>query len=241
MCSNYNISMKVVIIVLTLVSSISLGLSSNTIPNSLNFNKFAFAQQNPVLPNYKAIVPSKMLNNQQMDLASSDIQQKSLIRYQPITPAVHDYIGSSNSKSINSFPTLTTTNILNSTSPSSFIQPVSLTQYHPITPVSLTNPLPSPENIGNEHASTNDGDGGSHHRSSNDNGSHHSSSNDNGRNGESHSGDAHHGSSSNHHNSNDHGSHGSHGSHGHGGHSSSHASASASAGGGHASASASAD
>ena len=225
MCSNYNISMKVVIIVLTLVSSISLGLSSNTIPNSLNFNKFAFAQQNPVLPNYKAIVPSKMLNNQQMDLASSDIQQKSLIRYQPITPAVHDYIGSSNSKSINSFPTLTTTNILNSTSPSSFIQPVSLTQYHPITPVSLTNPLPSPENIGNEHANTNDGDGGSHHRSSNDNG----------RNGESHSGDAHHGSSSNHHNSNDHGSHG------HGGHSSSHASASASAGGGHASASASAD
>ena len=165
MCSNYNISMKVVIIVLTLVSSIFLGLSSNTIPNSLNFNKFAFAQQNPVLPNYKAIVPSKMLNNQQMDLASSDIQQKSLIRYQPITPAVHDYIGSSNSKSINSFPTLTTTNILNSTSPSSFIQPVSLTQYHPITPVSLTNPVPSPENIGNEHASTNDGDGGSHHSS----------------------------------------------------------------------------
>lgn len=221
MCSNYNISMKVVIIVLTLVSSISLGLS-NTIPNSLNFNKFAFAQQNPILPNYKAIIPTKMLDNQ-MGLASNDIQQKSLVHYQPITPAVHDYTDSSNSKSINSSPTLTTTYTINSTSPSSFVQPVSMTQYHPITPTGLTIPIPSPSNNNdNGHTGTNDGS------------SHHHSSNDNGHNGESHSGSVHHGSSSNHHNSNDHGSHG----HGHrgnerDGHSSNHshgASASASAG-----------
>jgi len=193
---------------------------------SINFNKYAFAQQNPVLPNYRGdqrtIGSSKILYNQ-TNLASSDIQPKSLVHYQPITPAVHDYIGNSNSKSISSFPTLTRTNMINSTSPSSFVQPVSLTQYQPITPAGSTNPLPSPENIDNEHASTNN-DGGGHH-----------SSKDNGHDGASHSDNAHHGSSSNH-NNNDHDGRTSH-------HSSGHhheASASASAGGSGAFASASA-
>ena len=211
-------------------------------PTSLNFNKFAFAQQDPVLPNYRgdhrALEPSKVLNNQ-TTLASDEIQPSSLVHYQPITPANHYYTGSSNEASINSFPT-SIANMVNSTNPSSVVQPISLTHYQPIAPASSEGSPSSTDTIfsgdhessltgsGNEHTSTNDGG----HSSSNDNshsGGSHSSSNDNSHSGGSHS-DSGHKSTSNHshnHHSSDHSSSGHHG-----------ASASASAGGGGASASA---
>jgi hypothetical protein len=169
MYSNYSINLKLVVIVLTLISSISFGLSLNTLPTMLNFNKFAFAQQNPILPNYK-------------DQSSSDIPPKSLIHYQPITPTTH-YTDNSNEASVRSFPT-STTDMINSSTPSSFVQSVSLTHYQPITPADSTGSIPSPDNSDNEPVSTND-DG-------------HHSSNNNGHNGEGHSGSAHHESSSSH-------------------------------------------
>lgn len=179
MYSNYSTKLKLVIIALSLISSISLSLSLNMNPTSLNFNKFAFAQQDPVLPNYRgdhrALEPSKVLNNQ-TNLASGEIQPSSLVHYQPITPANHYYTGSSNEGSINSFPT-SITNMVNSTNPSSLVQPISLTHYQPIAPASSEGPPSSTDNIfsgdhessltgsGNEHTSTNDGG----HSSSNDN------------------------------------------------------------------------
>jgi len=210
-------------------------------PTSLNFNKFAFAQQDPVLPNYRGdhrtLEPSKVLNNQ-TTLASGEIQPSSLVHYQPITPANHYYTGSSNEASINSFPT-SIANMVNSTNPSSVVQPISLTHYQPIAPASSAGSPSSTDTIfsgdhessltgsGNEHTSTND-DGHSSNDNSHSGGSH-SSSNDNSHSGGSHS-DSGHKSTSNHshnHHSSDHSSSGHHG-----------ASASASAGGGGASASA---
>jgi hypothetical protein len=203
MYSNYSTNLKLVVIVLTLISSISFGLSLNILPTTLNFNKFAFAQQNPILPNYK-------------DQFSSNIPPKSLIHYQPITPTTH-YSDNSNEASERSFPT-STTDMINSSIPSSLVQSVSLTHYLPIIPADSTGSLPSPDNSNNELVSTNDG---GHH-----------SSNDNGHNGEGRSGSAHHESSSNH--NNDHGSSNHHESD----HPSSHHGAFASAGGGGAFASA---
>ena len=164
MYSNYSTKLKLVIIALSLISSISLSLSLNMNPTSLNFNKFAFAQQDPVLPNYRgdhrALEPSKVLNNQ-TNLASGEIQPSSLVHYQPITPANHYYTGSSNEASINSFPT-SIANMVNSTNPSSVVQPISLTHYQPIAPASSEGPPSSTDNIfsgdhessltgGNEH------------------------------------------------------------------------------------------
>ena len=118
-------------------------------PTSLNFNKFAFAQQDPVLPNYRgdhrAFEPSKVLDNQ-TNLASGEIQPSSLVHYQPITPASHYYTGSSNEASINGFPT-SITNMVNSTNPSSVVQPISLTHYQPIAPASSGGPPSSTDNI----------------------------------------------------------------------------------------------
>ena len=143
MYSNYSTNLKLVIIVLTLISSISFSLSLNMAPTSLNINKFAFAEQNPVLPNYRgdhqAFEPSKMLDNR-TTLSFSEIQPKSLVHYQPITPAIHYYTGNSNQVSINSFPT-STTNMINSTNPSSIVQSVSLPHYQPIAPAGSEDPI----------------------------------------------------------------------------------------------------
>lgn len=193
---------------------------------SLSTNKFAFAEQNPVLPNYRgdhqAFQSSKMLDNQ-TNLASSESQPNSLVHYPPITPTIHYYTGNSNEATINSFPTSTTTNMINSTNPSGIVQPVSLIHYQPITPAGSEDPIRSTDNTysgGLEHTSTNNDSG-------------HHTSNGNSHDGASHSGNAHKSSSS--HNNNDHG--GSH--HSSSNHSTSHHhGAFASAGGGGASASA---
>ncbi|MGC2598256.1 MAG: hypothetical protein WA395_09005, partial [Nitrososphaeraceae archaeon] len=200
-------------------------------PSSLNINKFAFAQQNPVLPNYRgdhrAFEPSKMLDNQ-ANLTSSEIQSKSLVHYQPISPVSHYYTGNSNEASTNGFPR-SITNTFNSTNPSSLVQPVSLTHYQPITPSGSGGPISNTGNIfsGGQESSL----AGDSHHSSNDN-SH--SSNDNSHDGGSHSGSSH--KSSSNHNNNDHAGRTSHHSSDHS--SSHHHGASASAGDGGASASA---
>ena len=252
MCSNYSTKLKLVIIVSTLISSIPFVLSLDTAYNSLSINKFAFAEQNPVLPNYRgdhqAFEPSKMLDNR-TNLASSDSQPKSMVHYPPITPATNYYTGNSNEAGINSLLT-STTNVINSTNPSGIVQPISLPHYQPIAPSGSENPIRSTDNIysgGLEHAGTNEGshqssndnshDGGSHSGStqnSHDGGSH-SGSTQNSHDGGSHSGSTH--KSSSNHNNNDHaGRTTSHHSSNHsGGH---HNGASASAGGGGASASA---
>ena len=50
--SNCNVNLKLVLIVLSLISSISsLYLPSNMVHTPLSFNKYAFAERNPVLPN----------------------------------------------------------------------------------------------------------------------------------------------------------------------------------------------
>ena len=173
---NYSTNLKLVIVALSLISSISFSLSLNMAPSSLNINKFAFAQQNPVLPNYRgdhrAFEPSKMLDNQ-ANLTSSEIQSKSLVHYQPISPVSHYYTGNSNEASTNGFPR-SITNTFNSTNPSSLVQPVSLTHYQPITPSGSGGPISNTGNIfsGGQESSL----AGDSHHSSNDN-SH--SSNDN--------------------------------------------------------------
>ncbi|MGA9844103.1 MAG: hypothetical protein WBQ25_17505 [Nitrososphaeraceae archaeon] len=207
-------------------------MSLNMAPTSLNINKFAFAEQNPVLPNYRgdhqAFEPSKMLDNR-TTLSFSEIQPKSLVHYQPITPAIHYYTGNSNQVSINSFPT-STTNMINSTNPSSIVQSVSLPHYQPIAPAGSEDPIRSTDNTYSGGHESSLASGGNDHASTNDGGHH--SSNDNSHGGGSHSGNAH--KSSSNHNNNDHA-----GSHHSSNHSSSHHhGASASAGDGGASASA---
>ena len=86
-----------------------------------------------------------MLDNQ-ANLASSEIQSKSLVHYQPITPASHYYTGNSNEASTNGFPR-SITNTFNSTNPSSLVQPVSLTHYQPITPSGSGGPISNTGNI----------------------------------------------------------------------------------------------
>jgi hypothetical protein len=234
MYPNYSTNLKLVIIALSLISSISFSLSLNMAPSLLNINKFAFAQQNPVLPNYRgdhrSFEPSKTLDNQ-ANLASNEIQSKSLVHYQPITPASNSYTGNSNEASMNGVP-ISIPNMINSTNPSSLVQPVSLTHYQPITPAGSGDPIGSTDNSfsGGQESSLAGGD--NQHGSTSD-GSHHSS-NDNSHDGGSHSGSAH--KSSSNHNNSDHAGRTSHHS---GDHSSSHHhGASASAGGGGASASA---
>ena len=171
-------------------------------PTSLNINKFAFAEQNPVLPNYRgdhqAFEPSKMLDNR-TTLSFSEIQPKSLVHYQPITPAIHYYTGNSNQVSINSFPT-STTNMINSTNPSSIVQSVSLPHYQPIAPAGSEDPIRSTDNTYSGGHESSLASGGNDHASTNDGGHH--SSNDNSHGGGSHSGNAH--KSSSNHNNNDH-------------------------------------
>ena len=148
MYPNYSTNLKLVIIALSLISSISFSLSLNMAPTLLNINKFAFAQQNPVLPNYRgdhrAFEPSKTLDNQ-ANLASNEIQSKSLVHYQPITPASNSYTGNSNEASMNGVP-ISIPNMINSTNPSSLVQPVSLTHYQPITPAGSGDPIGSTDN-----------------------------------------------------------------------------------------------
>ena len=167
MYHNYNTKLKLVIIALTLISSISFSLSLNALPTPQIINKLAFAQQNPVLPNYRgnhrAIEPSSMVDNK-ANLASSEIQPDSLVHYQPITPASHDYTGNSNEASINNSP-ISTANMINSTNPTGIVQPVSLVHYQPIVAAGSGDPIISTNSGGLEHASTNDGG----HHSSNDN------------------------------------------------------------------------
>ena len=143
MYPNYSTNLKLVIIALSLISSISFSLSLNMAPSLLNINKFAFAQQNPVLPNYRgdhrSFEPSKTLDNQ-ANLASNEIQSKSLVHYQPITPASNSYTGNSNEASMNGVP-ISIPNMINSTNPSSLVQPVSLTHYQPITPAGSGDPI----------------------------------------------------------------------------------------------------
>ncbi len=225
MYSNYSTKVKLVTIALTLISSISFSLSLNMSHTPQVINNLAFAQQNPILPNYKgdhrALESSNTIGNK-ANLASSEIQPNSLVHYQPITPASHYYTGSSNKASINSFP-ISTTNMTSLTNPSATVQTVSLVHYQPITPAGSEDPITSTNSAGPEHTSTND-NGGSHHNNNN---------NDNSHNGGSHSDSTHH-KSSNHDNDSHGGGTGSshHNSH----HSDSHdhggASASASAGGG---------
>jgi hypothetical protein len=235
MYANYSTKVKLVIIALTLISSISFNLSLNKLPVPQVINNLAFAQQNPILPNYKgnhqALESSNTVDNK-ANLASSEIQPNSLVHYQPITPASNYYTGSSNEATTNSFR-ISTTNMVNSTNPAAgIVQPVSLVHYQPIIPADSEDPITSTNSVGPEHTSTNDNGGG-----------HHSSNNDSNHNGGSHSDSTHHKSSSNHDNSSHGGGTSSHhsshhsGSHDHGGAS---ASASASAGGGHGGASASA-
>ena len=119
-----------------LASVSSLCLSLNVSPILLTFNKYAFAQQNPVLPNYKgdnvANEPSKVLESRS-NSTSNEIQPTSLAHYQPITPTVLYYSGKSDSAGINSIPT-PGTSASNLTNSSSLVQPVSLAHYQPITP-----------------------------------------------------------------------------------------------------------
>jgi hypothetical protein len=180
--STYITNLKLATIVLALLASISsLSLSLNVSPILLTFNKYAFAQQNPVLPNYKgdyrANEPSKVadsLNNS----TSNKIQHTSLAHYHPITPTVLHYSSKFDSAGMNSIPTLgTSTN--NLTNSYSLVQPVSLAHYQPITPAASQDPT----------SSTGQSDSGSHGSSSGvDNGnnysvdSSHHSSNDNSNN-----------------------------------------------------------
>ena len=206
---NYSTKLKLVVIALILISSMSLSL--NTSSTHQIINKLAFAQQNPILPNYKgnhrALESSNTVNNT-AKLASSEIQPNSLIHYQPITPASHYYTGNSNEASISNIP-ISTTNMINSTNPAGIVQPVSLVRYQPIAPAASEDPITSTNSAGLEHTSTNDG-------------SHHSSSNDNNHNVGSHSDSTHHKSSSNHEDDNHGGGteshHSSHRSHHFGGH-----------------------
>ena len=140
MYSNYSVNLKLAMIVLALLASISsLSLSLNVSPTLLTFNKYAFAQQNPVLPNYKgANEPSKVLDSRS-NSTSNEIQPTSLAHYQPITPTVLYYSGKSDSAGMNSIPTsgTSTNNLANS---SSLVQPVSLAHYQPITPAASQDP-----------------------------------------------------------------------------------------------------
>ena len=95
-----------------------------------------------------------------------------LAHYQPITPASNSYAGNSNEASMNGVP-ISIPNMINSTNPSSLVQPVSLTHYQPITPAGSGIPICSTDNSfsGGQESSLASGDNqrkaqvsGSHHR-----------------------------------------------------------------------------
>lgn len=219
--SNYSANLKLATIVLALLASISsLSLSLNVSPILLTFNKYAFAQQNPVLPNYKgdyrANEPSKVADSRN-NSTSNEIQSTSLAHYHPITPTVLYYSSKFDSAGMNSIPTLgaSTNNLTNS---SSLMQPVSLAHYQPITPAASQDPASSTGQSDSHGSSSgvdnvNNYSGDSSHHSSNDNGnndnahynndhqksssSNHSYNNhnngDNGRHSIGHHGSTHHG------------------------------------------------
>ncbi|MGC2431314.1 MAG: hypothetical protein WA393_09770 [Nitrososphaeraceae archaeon] len=206
--SNYSANLKLATIVLALLASISsLSLSLNVSPILLTFNKYAFAQQNPVLPNYKgdyrANEPSKVADSRN-NSTSNEIQSTSLAHYHPITPTVLYYSSKFDSAGMNSIPSL--------------MQPVSLAHYQPITPAASQDPASSTGQSDSHGSSSgvdnvNNYSGDSSHHSSNDNGnndnahynndhqksssSNHSYNNhnngDNGRHSIGHHGSTHHG------------------------------------------------
>jgi hypothetical protein len=178
--SNYSGSLKLATIVLALLASISsLSLPLNVSPILLTFNKYAFAQQNPVLPNYKgdyrANEPSKVADSRN-NSTSNEIQPTSLAHYHPITSTVLHYSSKFDSAGVNSIPTLgTSTN--NLTNSYSLVQPVSLAHYQPITPAASQDPASSTgQSDSGSHGSSSGADNGnnysgdSSHHSSNDNG-----------------------------------------------------------------------
>jgi hypothetical protein len=139
MYPRYNIDLKLFIIVLTLISSVSLSLSLNTPFTIPSFHSLAFAQQNPVLPNYKvgqqAIEPARNLDNR-TNLASGVLEPASKPHYQPITPSGNYYTSYNNSGRMNSH--LISTTDTTKPAPASLVQPISSTNYQPITPAAAT-------------------------------------------------------------------------------------------------------
>lgn len=186
MQSNHNSNLNPVLIVLALISLISsLYLSLNMVNTPLTFIKYAFAERNPVLPNYsedhQATEPSKMFDNR-TNLGSSEMQPTSLIHYQPITPAVLYYTGNSNSAGSNGLAA-STIKMDNSTPSSSIVQPVSLAHYQPITPTASSDVSTNNIDISNavHHASSSGSEDKNHDYNTHvsDIGYHHSSSDKN--------------------------------------------------------------
>lgn len=139
MYPRYNIDLRLFIIVLTLISSVSLSLSLNAPFTTPSFHSLAFAQQNPVLPNYKvgqqAIEPARNLDNR-TNMASSVLEPASKPHYQPITPSANYYTNYNNSERMNSYPISATDAI--KPAPASLVQPISSTNYQPITPAATS-------------------------------------------------------------------------------------------------------
>ena len=177
----------------------------------LSFNKYAFAERNPVLPNsrgdHQATDQSKLHDNR-TNSDSNEIQPTSLIHYQPITPAVLYYTGNSNSAGSDGLPTSTTTMVNVTQSSSGIVQPVSLAHYQPITPAAFSDV--STNSIDNSNAVHHESSSGSEDNNHNDKtydsgtGDHHSS---NGKNHSevNHSYKFHHKSSSSQYNNDVHG------------------------------------
>lgn len=219
--SNYSANLKLATIVLALLASISsLSLSLNVSPTLLTFNKYAFAQQNPVLPNYKgdyrANEPSKVADSQN-NSTSNEIQSTSLAHYHPITPTVLYYSSKFDSAGMNTIPTLgTSTN--NLTNSSSLVQPVSLAHYQPIAPAASQDPTTSTgQSNSGSHGSSSGVDNGNSYSGD----SSHQSNNDNGNNDNAHYNNDHQKLSSSNHSYNNHNS-GGNGRHSVGHHGSTH-------------------
>jgi hypothetical protein len=219
--SNYSTNLKLATIVLVFLASISsLSLSLNVSPILLTFNKYAFAQKNPVLPNYKgdyrANEPSKVADSRD-NSTSNEIQPTALAHYHPITPTILHYSGKFDNGGMNSIPTLgTSTN--NLTNSYSLVQPVSLAHYQPITPAASQDPASSTgQSDSSLHGSSSGADNGNNY---NGDSSYHSSD-DNGNNDNVHYNNDHQKSSSSDHSYNNYNS-GGNGRHSVGHHGSTH-------------------
>ncbi len=188
MYPNYNTDLKLFIIVLTLISSISLSFSLNTPFNIPGFHSLAFAQQNPVLPNYKggpqAIKPAVILDNR-TNLASSVLEPTLKPHYQPITPSTSYYTNNNNSEQINSYPISATDAI--KPIPTSLIQPITSTNYQPITPAATsgdsTKSIDNSEHVQHESSSGNEDYNGinskdNYHQTSSSSDHHHKTNNE---------------------------------------------------------------
>jgi hypothetical protein len=158
-----------------------------------SFHSLAFAQQNPVLPNYEvgqhAIEPARILDNRS-NLASSVAEPASKPHYQPITPSASYYMNDNNSEQINSY-SISATDAIKPT-PTSLIQPISSTNYQPITPAAnsadSTKSIDSSEPVQHEPSSGNEGYNGvnskdkdnDYHETSSSSGEHNHHESDNG-------------------------------------------------------------